>query len=174
MTKTKRGLPIVKMWPGHVNNLLTVEAYMKWYDLILVSTNGAHEDEVHTYISYDQLEPFAPKGQSAYVDHVPNPLAVKAMAEAKGWQLDPLAFELIVGRWCTEVRDYDLLMKDWLIMSGIIEELRRTSRKAVDEIWTKMRAKYNNDLPDETRELKNYLDSLDCRQEGGQVWPSKL
>ncbi len=79
--------------------VLTVELTDKWYSLHLVRSNGSVE-----ILSFGELEaPAASLGCSPFCDHVPNPAAVRALAESQGWRLDSLAEELIVGRWELEV-----------------------------------------------------------------------
>jgi hypothetical protein len=63
--------------------------YPKWYSLYLVHPNGDVEE-----IEF-------PDG---YVDHVPDPMAVAAYAESHDYEVDSLAYEMMVGRWETEVR----------------------------------------------------------------------
>jgi hypothetical protein len=78
--------------------VLTVENYLKWYQLFLV------HKEVVTPIYFHELEPFAAEmGCSAFVDHVPNPRVVEVFAEAKGFGLDGQAWEMMLGRWTWEV-----------------------------------------------------------------------
>lgn len=76
---------------------LTAELYVKWYELYLV-TDGAAE-----IVCFGDLAPFVPAGKSAYVDPVPNPDAISAYAEAKGLVIDPVFYEVAVGRWALEV-----------------------------------------------------------------------
>lgn len=79
--------------------VLTVELYCKWYSLHLVWPNRIVER-----IDFGRLEPAAASlNCSPFVDHIPNPAAVRALALAEGWHLDELAEELIVGRWHIEV-----------------------------------------------------------------------
>jgi hypothetical protein len=79
--------------------LLTVEIASKWYQLYLIRPDGS----VHG-LDFGRLEqPAFMLGISAYCDHVPNPQAVRRLAEVNSWTLDDLAEELIVGRWQLEV-----------------------------------------------------------------------
>lgn len=84
---------------------LTVELYDKWYELYLVDrptpARGFRIQSIH----FGHLDEHAPKGETAYVDHVPNPKAVRAFAEANDYHLVELADELITGRWQIEVRE---------------------------------------------------------------------
>lgn len=79
--------------------LLTVELCCKWYTLYLIHPTGAVER-----VSFEELEDGYPR---AYVDHVPQPAAVRALVERRGWYLDAIAEELIEGRWKMEVERYD-------------------------------------------------------------------
>lgn len=80
-------------------------SYMtKWYGLIL------HDDS-----GYSRTVPFPddprdadPQGGAAFVDHTPNPRVVARWASRMGYKIDPLAWELMIGRWETEQTDrYD-------------------------------------------------------------------
>lgn len=92
-----RGLPLVLTDPDPRFPTLTVELYVKWYSLFLVC-----QCEV-IQISFEELEEFRTGGESPFVDHVPNPGAVRRMVEHRRYVLDALAEELIVGRWVLEV-----------------------------------------------------------------------
>lgn len=50
-------------------------------------------------------EPEFCPGESPYVDHVPNPRVVAAWARSKGYDIDPLAYEMMIGRWEIEARN---------------------------------------------------------------------
>ena len=79
---------------------LTVELYVKWYSLFIIKPSGEVEA-----VGFMELE----KGfqNAAFVDHVPNPAAVEAYAQMMGYEIDELAWDLIVGRWQSEVVDTD-------------------------------------------------------------------
>jgi len=84
---------------GFDEPILTVECYSRWYSLYLVTPNG----EV-SIVDFSELEPYASGSSvSAYVDHVPNPVAVEAFAESRGYHLYEVALDMIVGRWTREV-----------------------------------------------------------------------
>lgn len=79
--------------------VLTVELYMKWYHLFLVMPTGKVErlDERWEW----------PDG-TAWFDHVPNPEYIQVLAQRFGYEIDHLAYELIIGRYEREVKDrYD-------------------------------------------------------------------
>lgn len=83
--------------------VLTVYLTEKWYQLVLVrSANPGAPMGIHE-IYYDELEKAYPRG-SGYVDHDPNPDAVRALAKAKMWEIDPIAEEIIEGRWALASR----------------------------------------------------------------------
>jgi hypothetical protein len=72
--------------------VVTVECYEKWYHLYLVYK--IHDElavEATPFPEHDTLTP--------YIDHVPNPAVVKAWAESKGYYLDELAYQMMIGRW---------------------------------------------------------------------------
>lgn len=78
------------------NPLLTVDLYVKWYSLHLVLPDGSVQR-----VTFGELEPFA-DDVLPYVDHTPNPTVVEKFAAAKGYDIDELAFEMMVGRWKIE------------------------------------------------------------------------
>ncbi len=74
--------------------VLTAECYSKWYSLFLVY-------RIHDEVAIDEV-PFpedATGKLTPYIDHVPNPLVVDAWAKEKGYELDELAVEIMIGRW---------------------------------------------------------------------------
>jgi len=82
---------------------LTVELYGKWYGLILYYPVTGEEGEMYEELDFGVLADYC---NPYFSDHCPNPRAVERFAAAKGYYLDPLAYELIVGRWETEVGHY--------------------------------------------------------------------
>lgn len=103
---SERGLPLVGCatpMPPDVT-YLTVELYGKWYNLYLihVDSDGVYRRE---RLDPELLEEYTPEGQSAVGDHVFNPLAVEALADAYEWYLPQLAHELLIGRWELEYRE---------------------------------------------------------------------
>jgi hypothetical protein len=100
--RSPRGNPLAYTGEPRNRAIVTVELYCKWYGLYLIAALGhvkpldfPNESTLPRFATY--------RRGSYYVDHVPNPAAVKMMCEQHGWDLDPLAFELIVGRWAVEV-----------------------------------------------------------------------
>lgn len=90
-----RGFKLLLPTGGIVKPTVTVELYEKWYELFLVRSTREDPEP----ISFDRLVPFVVEGESAYVDHVPNPNVVRVFALANNYELDEIAEELIVGRW---------------------------------------------------------------------------
>lgn len=85
--------------------ILTVYATTKWYALVLVKAvlPGGRLDFEEVY--YDELEKgFNFDRGSAFVDHDPNPDAVRALADKRLWAIDDLAEEIIEGRWAMASR----------------------------------------------------------------------
>lgn len=86
--------------PAEGRPVITVEFAHKWYTLFVVHPSGAV-----TELGYDDLYNCpGNKDTTLYVDHVPNPRAVEVYAEAVGCVIDPLAHELLYGRWQLEVK----------------------------------------------------------------------
>ena len=87
---SERGLPLVyvEQLPTDDTKIITVENYLKWYTLSVVSRNGVetlqHNNEIH------------------FNGHVPVPADVEAYAEKYGMEVDRQAMEMIVGRWNIE------------------------------------------------------------------------
>jgi len=78
-----------------------VESYIKWYTLFLVHPDGKVEP-----ITYLELP------EPGYADHEPHPVAVRKLAESRGWFLCPEAEELILSRWllsCCELTSEEVL-----------------------------------------------------------------
>lgn len=76
--------------------VLTCELYVKWYTLYLVTEDGDIKS-----IDLSGIYEFAEDDETAEGDHCWNPKVLDRMAEAKGWRIDDLSFELMVGRWYT-------------------------------------------------------------------------
>lgn len=99
---SERGFALVQSMPVALPTL-TVELYIKWYKLYLIQPLWRV-----TEVSFDEIESalgstwdWVNEG-SIQGDHVVNPKAVEKYAEQKGYTLDPLAYELLVGRWVIE------------------------------------------------------------------------
>jgi hypothetical protein len=90
-----RGLPLIVT--DSAERMLTAELYCKWYELYIVTTSEP------VIVPFGDLEAHAPEGESAYIDHVPNPRAIEAYAEAEGVHIDSLFLEVAHGRWLLEV-----------------------------------------------------------------------
>lgn len=87
---------VVSVPPRPCQPVLTVELYPKWYGLWLVHAGVAAAEPIH----FGRLD----DGEGTpYVDHVPNPAAVRRFAERHGYVVDELAEDLIAGRWQNEV-----------------------------------------------------------------------
>lgn len=77
---------------------ITVAATSKWYKLYKLFSNGK--------VGEVDFPEDCPANESPFVDHVPNPNAVIQFCNANGYYLDPLALELLVGRWTLEVKPF--------------------------------------------------------------------
>lgn len=79
--------------------VLTIENAAKWTALYLIHLNGRVER-----IDFPTETPAV--GEMPFLDHVPNPLSVKKLADQNAWVLDTAAFEMIIGRWEMEVKGH--------------------------------------------------------------------
>lgn len=116
--ETKRNHPLLISNPHWdlTQPLLTVELATKWYELFLLTGEGdiwhfaspgwkglklhsIHFGHLETAVKHINISP--------YVDHVPNPTAVRLFARQNGYEIDELAWDLINGRWQYEVSEQD-------------------------------------------------------------------
>jgi len=88
-----RGMPLVYCEPPCKQPVLTVENYLKWYELFLVLPDGSVQA-----IDFPYAEEFC-QGESPCHDHVPNPRVVMRAAVKYGWMIDRCGLEMIIGRW---------------------------------------------------------------------------
>jgi len=102
---TQGGIPIVRSL-GFLSNspLLTVELRQKWYSLVLV-----YSDETHEHISFPLVDEVPGFRGRAFSDHVPNPEFLRRYCALNNYLFDPLAEELITGRWVEEAFCPELL-----------------------------------------------------------------
>jgi hypothetical protein len=94
--------------------VVTVELSSKWYGILVVWGDRAdrakrglpvfHGEADAVHIKEVPFPSLQVGSQVSYVDHVPNPLTVRAWAEEQGYHVDEVAFEIMVGRWETEVK----------------------------------------------------------------------
>lgn len=75
--------------------MITCEMLEKRYCLWIVKPNNSVVP-----LEYQALNGFEPEHQSTYVDHDPNPVAVQNFAEYRAYEIEPMAFSLLVGDWC--------------------------------------------------------------------------
>lgn len=96
------------IWASEEENktqcVLTAEASGKWYSLWLVFPSNRQIKVPPAMITFDELEGVAyAKGISPYVDHVPNPEAVKAFCGKNKFHLDRAFWFASLKRWKREV-----------------------------------------------------------------------
>jgi hypothetical protein len=97
MRVSARNFPLVYQGPApETGTIVTVENYVKWYGLHLVHPGDRIEEVVF---------PDDDPGENGcyFVDHVPNPVSVAKMARRLGYTIDPMSYEMMVGRWEIEV-----------------------------------------------------------------------
>jgi len=101
---SNRDIPLVYIKNNNARKVLTVENYCKWYSLYLVLPDGEVTEVSATSDAYEAA--YNQAGGTTY-DHVFYPTFVLKLAEQLDAYLDPQSFEVIVGRYRTEVlEDY--------------------------------------------------------------------
>lgn len=96
---SKRRAPLVYCGSPQDRPVLTVENRPKWCGLELVMPDGTVQE-----VGYGELQGVADaRGTWPYVDHVPDPTVVSELAAKMGWHVDGVSYEVMVGRWETEV-----------------------------------------------------------------------
>lgn len=96
---SKRGISLVYCGATGDRPILTVENYPKWYGFCLVMPDGSVGE-----VDFGSLMALADEeGCSPYVDHVPNAALISGLAKRRGWVLDVCSYEMMVGRWESEV-----------------------------------------------------------------------
>lgn len=78
--------------------VVCVEFYSKWYSVYIVFPDRANNDRPGAIVEYAYPHD-CPDGESPFLDHVPNPKAIAKFAQEHGCLIDPLSWELMVGRW---------------------------------------------------------------------------
>lgn len=101
MYVSDRNFPLA--YHGHPQErpVLTCEVYIKWYALYLVLPSGKIREADLSDI-YDHSPYLALVGETLVSDHCWNPTAISALAHAKGWIVDDVSFDLLVGRWVND------------------------------------------------------------------------
>ena len=80
---------------------VTVEMYLKWYGLCVIK-QVVHDEVIIEQHPFPDDPEFCKPDESPYVDHVPNPKVVARWAAKMGFNIDVLAWEMMVGRWHDE------------------------------------------------------------------------
>lgn len=99
MYLSERGKPLAfqgDVAPG--KTVLTVELYLKWYELYAITRSTGGKTISITPISFEHVE---------HNDHVPYPASVAAYAEEMGWEMCAESMEMIIGRYMREVRNVE-------------------------------------------------------------------
>lgn len=77
--------------------VVCVELCNKWYSICLFYPDKGYV--------VDFAFPLDACGEAPFLDHAPNPRAIDQAAKEHGWLIDPLSWELMIGRWETEYHD---------------------------------------------------------------------
>lgn len=93
-----RGIPLAREFSvgPRTRRILTVELSSKWYQLFILELDGRVSPiDILT-------QNLCPHGCPGAVDHDPNPCWVESWALESDLEVEPLAMEMIVGRWVME------------------------------------------------------------------------
>lgn len=85
--------PLIRSVSSDKYPVLTVEQYIKWYNLWVVHPGG---EVTAVDFPYD-LD--LPDNECVVGDHCVNPRAFVLLANANEWYVDPVALEVVIGRW---------------------------------------------------------------------------
>lgn len=99
-----RGIPLVLLGTP-TRNTLTVENYVKWYDLFIVNSSGVVSKVPRE--AYDKVQVVGNDLITVWSDHAINPVAFQALAEYLGVEVDEVAEEVVIGRWVSEGNRYE-------------------------------------------------------------------
>lgn len=128
---SERHIPLVYVDQPGDKPIVTVENYMKWYNLYEILPSGAvrcanfHDDDTWNHEVDGPI----------WSDHVPNPKAVEQFAAYYNYILDENALDMIRGRW-DEQRDIvrTLVACDGGCGKGIVPKYRLCVDCAAREI----------------------------------------
>lgn len=89
----KPEFPLVTNKPGTCP-IITCELVGKRYCLFVL-----YPDKTTKRLEYHELENYCPTRESTYVDHDPNPRAVRNFADAINFEIDEVCYAMLVGDW---------------------------------------------------------------------------
>ena len=93
---SERGIPLIYMYDTDPElPILTAEHYSKWYTLYLV-----HPDN-----TIEKIDPYAIDSDIRFCDNVWHPDDIVNFVENNNLMIDGLFYEMLVGRWVTEVEE---------------------------------------------------------------------
>lgn len=117
-----RRIPLVYTGIGHTKPVITIENYLKWYDLYIVFPDEHVEafqaDPVRVAL-FDKVETqiYHQYNESPHGDHVPNPRQLIILAHLMQCAFDDEAVEMVIGRWELEVKNNYKGIYDWICPS---------------------------------------------------------
>ena len=93
---SERGIPLIYMYDADENlPILTAEHYSKWYTLYLIKPDNTIE----------KIDPYMIDDNIRYCDNVWHPDDIREFAENNNLLMDELFYEMLVGRWTTEIEE---------------------------------------------------------------------
>lgn len=110
---SERGMPLVYTGlPPQHRPILTVENYLKWYNLHVIDQSGK-VTKVCDHPDFNAADSKIVDGAavSVFSDHVWNPAYVEALAEALNLEVCDRSMEIIIGRWVSEIEERQWSLK---------------------------------------------------------------
>ena len=93
---SERGIPLIYMYGADKElPILTAELYCKWYTLYLINPDG----------SIEKYDPYNVDDNIRVADNLWHPDDIREFVENNNLLMDELFYEILVGRWVTEVEE---------------------------------------------------------------------
>jgi hypothetical protein len=97
-------------WVHYGGPIVTVEDYLKWYNVFVIQPDGSIvvASEAYSDLWYS-MEGRMPSAKSFYGDHCWHPGGIEMFAELIGGVVDPDALGALTVRWIRECQGKDLI-----------------------------------------------------------------
>lgn len=102
MLTSDRNIPLICQDTDMTVPVITVENYIKWYDIYVIQPGGivfALPWDIINQITQDH------PNETWTGDHVFRPLLLEKIAEKLGGVVDPVSMEVVIGRWLLEYKN---------------------------------------------------------------------
>ena len=98
---SERNIPLIFIRKAEDNittPVLTAELSSKWYTLYLIHPNG----------SVEAIDPNIEDDDVRYIDNLWHPEDLVKFCEKRGYGIDELFYEMLLGRWMNEIENIEL------------------------------------------------------------------